>query len=1021
MAKTVLYKIDIDTKSIEQKQGVLIEQTEKLKQEQKELRATVKKGGEESGKAAKELGKVNAQLTKNNKEIRTNNKILSANKNTLGGMRAELSKMRAELEKVDTSTAKGRKRFDNLSRSIAKTQSRVNKLDERTKNFRNNVGNYAGGIKKAFGQITLAIVGVVAAFRLVSRVGGKFLDTIVNFERAMAEVQAITGATSIEFKRLEQSSLALGESTEFTATQVAALEKEYAKLGFSVNEIINATEATLDLALATGSELAEAAATAGATLRGFGIDAKFTQRVTDVMAKSFSSSALNLDRFKDSMKFIAPIAKKANISLEQSTAALSLMADAGIRGSMAGTGLRVIISQLVKSGKPFAEALKDLAEKGLDLADAEDEVGRRAQTALLVLVDQTEELKRLTIQYENSRGSASVMANIMGDTLRGSITRASSAWQGFILSLSGSKGPIRSIVDGFTDVVRGVTDLINPTNELSEAIIQERDELNLLVGMITDVNTSQQLRSDLLDKLQVKYPNYLKNLKKEEVTNRQLAERLADVNKEFTIKIRQVILEEKTAKLQEKRVDTFRDEFHQLELIAIAKERNNVFDVANLKTFARNIELIKERRLGIEAEIKAIESSIDAWLKANKVTGDYFGDIDLQTLSLEELEKKLADNNKELENQFVLSTRRVDQLHSENSAIKEQIRVLKELEEGTKKMDKVDEDKLLDKELKRSVEEFDNILKAQRLEIDRQREEGLITHEEFLLQRELLELKSLEKRIQFLKLFSAETIDLEIKLSEMIIGIEQKQLEEEIKLADQKAAIAEKEIEDAQRVADAKEKEAKAAIISAALSGIAATSSAETQEDAAKSVVNAIRSIILAELAKAVATEIGKIISTSPPWLGVILAGIGGAAVGALFNTLVPKVEKGGLIKSGQSGMVGGKRHSEGGTKYYGDDGNVVEMERGEHLAIINRGDAKSAEAYSSMNSVHGRPFAGPKGMMQDGGVISTGITSEIQAAELSRAGIIDMIRNIPIFVNITDVNAKQAEVSGIQAKAIVL
>ena len=95
----------------------------------------------------------------------------------------------------------------------------------------------------------------------------------------MSTVQAITGASSDEFTQLEQDALKLGKSTSFTASEVGKLQVEFAKLGFSTQEILNATEATLQLAKVSGSDLAEAATVAGATVRGFGLSTEETQRV----------------------------------------------------------------------------------------------------------------------------------------------------------------------------------------------------------------------------------------------------------------------------------------------------------------------------------------------------------------------------------------------------------------------------------------------------------------------------------------------------------------------------------------------------------------------------------------------------------------------------------------------------------------------------------------------------------------------------------------------------------------------
>lgn len=265
--------------------------------------------------------------------------------------------------------------------------------------------------------------------------GAVSFNVFKGFEAEMAKVQAVSGATGEEFKALSENAKQLGASTMFSAREVAGLQTEFAKLGFTAKEITKVTESTLALAQASGSDLARAAEVAGSTLRAFGLDASETGRVTDVMAASFSSSALDMETFAESMKFVAPVAKSAGMSIEETSAMLQIMSNAGIKGSQAGTALRRIISEIGASGKPTAEALKDLAAQGLNLADAKDEVGRSAQSALLVLAEGVDQIKPLTTELQHSGGAAQQMADIMGNTAFGAGKRLESAMEGLAISV----------------------------------------------------------------------------------------------------------------------------------------------------------------------------------------------------------------------------------------------------------------------------------------------------------------------------------------------------------------------------------------------------------------------------------------------------------------------------------------------------------------------------------------------------------------------------------------------------------
>ena len=293
-------------------------------------------------------------------------------------------------------------------------------------------------------------------------VGGAAVKLAVDFESAMAQVKAVSGATAGDFKRLEQSAKDLGASTVFTAREVAALQLEFSRLGFSADEIIQVQEATLNLAQATGSDLAQAAEVAGATLRAFGMDASETGKVTDVMAASFSASALNINTFQDSMKFVAPDAKAAGVSLEEVSAMLAVLANSGIKGSQAGTALRRILQEMTGTSGTLTERFAELAAKGIGVQGAMDEVGRRAGTSLLVLTEGVDQVNDLTSAFENSEGAAKDMADVMNDTAKGQLKAMTSALEGAGIALG------EVLIPFVTDAANFVRELATKFKELSK-------------------------------------------------------------------------------------------------------------------------------------------------------------------------------------------------------------------------------------------------------------------------------------------------------------------------------------------------------------------------------------------------------------------------------------------------------------------------------------------------------------------------------------------------------------------------
>ena len=247
------------------------------------------------------------------------------------------------------------------------------------------------------------------------------------FAVAQSNLKAVLQGSNEEMNALSKNAKDLGASTMFTATQVTGMQLELGKLGFSTVEILDATAGALDLAASSGADLAESAEVAAGTLNGFGLDASETNRVVDVMAKSFTSSALDMNKFRESMKLVAPIAKAVDSSIEEASAALSILADRGVAGSMAGTQLRRVMSDLaVKTGKSFQESLKMTAEQlenatsnSDKLAIAKKLVGDRAKGSLIALAENRLELEKLTGVYENAEGAAANMAGIRMDNLTG--------------------------------------------------------------------------------------------------------------------------------------------------------------------------------------------------------------------------------------------------------------------------------------------------------------------------------------------------------------------------------------------------------------------------------------------------------------------------------------------------------------------------------------------------------------------------------------------------------------------------
>ncbi len=374
-------------------------------------------------------------------------------------LKKELKEMRAEMKATEELTADGvklgkkaAKQYSETATGVKHKSAEVRKLNKSLRDSNDNtkkVTKSSNGMAKQIIKGAAAIGVIVTAFRTVNRVVSSIVTTFTEFEFVMAKVNAISGATEQEFIALNASAEKLGRTTFFTAEQVGQLQLNFSKLGFSAEEIMNAQEATLALATATGSDLARSATVAASAIRGFGLDASDTQRVVDVMAVSFATSALDIEKFQTSMTKVAPIAKAAGFSIEDTTTIMAKLADAGIEASIAGTSLRNILlkmqdpsSDLVKSfGRTIHSldelipAMKEFREEGGSMADVLEVVDLRQAAAFEIMLAGSNILTEYRNNLKGSSGEAQRMADIVGDTLQGAFLKFKSALQGLSISI----------------------------------------------------------------------------------------------------------------------------------------------------------------------------------------------------------------------------------------------------------------------------------------------------------------------------------------------------------------------------------------------------------------------------------------------------------------------------------------------------------------------------------------------------------------------------------------------------------
>lgn len=300
--------------------------------------------------------------------------------------------------------------------------------------------------KKGLKTAATAITGTTVA---IEGIGFAAVKASSDFEAQMSRVKAISGATGEEFEKLKDQAIKLGAETAFSSNEAAEGMENLAAAGFSTNEIIDAMPGLLDMAAASGEDLANSSDIAASTLRGFGLEAGQAGHVADVLAENANRTNAAVSDTGEAMKYAAPLARAAGISFEETAAAIGIMSNAGIKGSQAGTTLRGVLSRLSKPTNDMTAAMdelgisfydsngkmKSLSEQVGMMQDAfsgmTDEqknnylvtlYGQEALSGMLALINEGEgSLSELTKSYENCDGAAKKAADTMQDNLKGAI------------------------------------------------------------------------------------------------------------------------------------------------------------------------------------------------------------------------------------------------------------------------------------------------------------------------------------------------------------------------------------------------------------------------------------------------------------------------------------------------------------------------------------------------------------------------------------------------------------------------
>ncbi|MCL0002424.1 phage tail tape measure protein [Providencia rettgeri] len=461
---------------------------------------------------ARELSTVQNPTRAQSRELDRAKAAAAKLKTETGTLSASLQRQREALKGSGISTRQLSQAQIKLNSDIASTSRRLQQQEQQLKRVANQEKRMSAA-KNSY-QNAMGVRNKMAgsgAGMLASGVGlgyaaKKVLVPGYDFEIGMSKVQALTrlDKNSDDYKMLREQARDLGATTAFTANEVAQGQAFYAMAGFKPEQIKNAMSGTLSMSLAGDIDLATTADIGSNILTGFKLNSNEMNRVSDALVATFTRSNVNLTMLGDTMKYVAPVASGLGVDLETAAVAAGKLGDAGIQGSMAGTGLRSILGRLAEPPKMAGEALDKLKIKTRDakgnlrqftdiLAELDKKTkkmgtaeraglfkhiaGEEAFSALSVLVNQagSGQLQAMIAEIKAAKGEAEKVAKTMTDNLDGDLKNLTSAYEDVGIQIfGGADSPLR-------DITKRVTNLISKFGQWAK----KNPELVKQITMIT--------------------------------------------------------------------------------------------------------------------------------------------------------------------------------------------------------------------------------------------------------------------------------------------------------------------------------------------------------------------------------------------------------------------------------------------------------------------------------------------------------------------------------------------------------
>lgn len=486
---------------------------------------TVEIGGDTT-KLSKALEGVNKNIKNTQSQLKDVEKLLKLDpKNTellsqkqklladsISATKDKLATLKTAAEQANTALANGditQQQYDALQREIVETENELKRLEAEAKNANSELAKIgeAGQVLQNVGdKISGAGEKLLPVTAGVTALGTAAVKTASDFDSAMSKVAAVSGATGDDLQKLRDKAREMGSKTKFSASEAAEAMNYMAMAGWKTNDMLSGIDGIMNLAAASGEDLATTSDIVTDALTAFGLTAQGSGHFADVLAAASSNANTNVSMLGESFKYCAPIAGALGFSCEDTAEALGLMANAGIKSTQSGTSMRSIMTALSGDVKFCSAAFgeMEIATSNSDgsmrslsdiLADcrvafdqmsesekasaAETLVGKNAMSGFLALMNAAPaDIDKLSSAIANCDGTSLSMAETMQDNLAGQLTILKSQLEELAISFGEILMPV------IRDIITKIQGFVDKLNALDPATKQTIIKIGLMAAAL---------------------------------------------------------------------------------------------------------------------------------------------------------------------------------------------------------------------------------------------------------------------------------------------------------------------------------------------------------------------------------------------------------------------------------------------------------------------------------------------------------------------------------------------------------